>query len=288
MKRACSSSTALILVAMAGLMVGACATSDAGGGGNADADPAAPDADPNAPDADPNAPDADPAAPDAMVATGADANNCSKQPCSLAPPCGCPTNQACDLKGSEITTGGTECRAVNNAGTETSTCSAAEDCASGFVCLGSPGQCRAWCATDNDCVGAGALCLLEVTSGGNTVPGAVTCSKNCDPLANVNPTGCPPAYACHIYADDPDQVPNNGDERALTDCTPAGAGGNGATCTSNSSCQAGYDCINLTPGGLQCKQSCNYFNSPVCAAGTCQRFSEPRPVIGGVEYGVCI
>lgn len=294
MKRARSSSTALMITALLGLLAGACATSDAGGGVSPDADPLAPDADPNAPDADPNAPDADPAAPDANPATSIDASNgCSKQPCSLSPQCGCPTNQACDLKNSELSTGGTECRAVNTAGTDTSTCTAPETCASGYVCLGSPGQCRRWCVGDNDCPGAGSLCLLEVTyTGGNTVPGAVTCSKNCDPAGNVNPTGCPTGWGCHVYADDPDGTFGNGDERFLTDCTPTPAtgGGDGATCTSNNSCAAGYDCISLTSGGtttMQCKQTCVY-GGGVCATGTCQRFAEPRPVIGGVEYGVCI
>lgn len=296
MKRARSSSTALIFTALFGLMAGACATSDAGGA--ADADPLAPDADPLAPDADPNAPDADPLAPDANPATGADANSCAKQPCSLSPQCGCPANQACDLKNSELSTGGTECRAVSVAGTETSTCTAPETCAAGYVCLGSPGHCRRWCAGDGDCTGAGSLCLLEVTyTGGNTVPGAVTCSKACDPVGTVNPTGCPPSdansrWGCHIFADDPDGTFGNGDERFLTDCTtaPATGGGDGVTCTSNSNCAPGYDCIALTTNGVttnQCKQSCAYLGG-VCATGTCSRFNEPRPVIGGVEYGVCI
>ncbi|HUH04729.1 MAG TPA: hypothetical protein VML75_22185 [Kofleriaceae bacterium] len=290
MKRARSSFTALFLTALIGLGAGACATSDAGGGA-ADADPFAPDADPLAPDADPNAPDADPLAPDANPATNADASSCPKQPCSLAPQCGCSASQACDLKGSELSTGGTECRAVNTAGTETSTCSAPESCAAGYVCLGTPGHCRRWCAGDGDCTGAGALCLLQVTYSGGDVPGAVTCSKSCDPVGTVNPTGCPPSdattrWGCHIFADDPDGTFGNGDERFLTDCTtaPLTGGGDGVACTSNSNCAPGYDCINV--GTNQCKQTCIY-GGGVCAVGTCVRFAEPRPVIGGVEYGVC-
>jgi len=290
---------ALALVIGALALTGCANAGGGGGGGGADADPNAPDADPtapdanpNAPDADPNAPDADPTAPDARPASGADANSCPKTPCDLYEQCGCPTGEACDL-GANPAAGDTDCRAVAAQGTETATCARSEDCAGGYVCLGSnPGQCRKWCQNDTECSGPGALCLLGVTSGGMDVPNATTCSKDCDPSANTTAPGCPAAMGCHVFVDDPDGTFGNGDERFLTDCTgaPATGGGDGVTCANSNDCAIGFDCINLTSGGvttMQCKQNCVY-PTGACQTGACNRFGAPRPVIGGVEYGVCI
>jgi hypothetical protein len=284
---------ALILGGLVAILGAACAS--AGGDGDNGGDPDAAiiggiDADPNAPDADPNAPDANTTGGDPDANTG----SCPTQPCDLVEQCGCPTGEACDLNGAELATGGTECRGVNAQGQEASTCSNVEDCASGYVCLGSnPGQCRKYCATDTECTGAGSLCLIQITYGTPSmdVPGAKTCTKDCDPVDTLNPTGCPTNMGCHIYVDDPDgslgSSGASGDERWLTDCTSAGGGTDGADCSANGSrdCAAGYDCVNLG-GNSVCKQNCVYPGG-TCAVGGCTRYSAPRPVVGGIEYGVC-
>ncbi len=280
------------------LAAGACASANSNGG-NTDSgiNPGGPDADPNAPDADPNAPDADPNAPDANPQGTADAaSTCAKQPCDLYAQCGCQAGWACDLDGANLATGDTKCRGVSTQGTEASSCTANEGCAAGYTCLGSPGQCRHYCEDDTACAsnGPGALCLIQITygTGGTPVPGATTCTKSCDPTATVQPATCPPNMACHIYVDDPDGTFGNGDERFLTDCTnkPASGGTNGATCSTNSDCAPGFDCIALTSGGTttnQCKQTCAY-PSGACGTGTCTQFNDPQPVVGGTTYGVCI
>jgi hypothetical protein len=263
------------------LAAGACATGQSSA-----------DADPNAPDADPNAPDADPSAPDATPVGTIDASiSCPKSPCDLVQQCGCSSPQVCDLDNSALPTGGTRCRDVTTPGQDQATCSSLNGCAGGFVCLGSPGQCRRYCNGDSDCPGAGGLCLLTVqydSGGGNfmDVPGAVVCTKDCQPHLAAN-NNCPAGYGCHIFLDD-----SMGD-RFLTDCTtaPASGGGDDAPCTTSSNCQPGYDCIRLTQGGETsnlCKQNC-VVASPSCDGGrTCTAFGDPKPIIGGVEYGVCL
>ncbi len=262
------------------------------------------DADPNAADArDPAAPDADPSAPDAATITAdanpaaPDANNCVTLPCDLYEQCGCIPPQVCDLDDEALATGGTECRDVGTAGEDTATCSSSFGCAGGFICLGSdPGQCRRWCQEDDDCPGPGGLCILNVTYGGGTeVPGATACTKNCSPASSA-PSECPPDFGCHIYLDDPDDsLPTiSGDERSLTDCTspPASGGGDSESCTYNSDCIPGYDCVNVD-SVAQCKQTCvcaspGNCSGAACAIGSCYEFSDPKPIIDGVEYGVCI
>jgi hypothetical protein len=300
------------------LWAAGCATAGSGDGadaaaGNADAGIQFPDADPNAPDADPNAPDAmsNNNNPDA-------GGSCPNSPCDLVAQCGCSSPQVCDLNGSQLPSGGTTCRDVTTPGTSTATCSTVNGCAGGYVCLGSsPGQCREYCDPDNDTCGSngpGSFCNIYIvydSGGGNyaPVPGAVTCTKSCDPTS-TSPTGCPSGFGCHVSLWDPncdtdmDGVPDggctyDGDEYAMTDCAaaPASGGTDGATCTYNSDCAPSFDCINVdsTP---QCKQSCVCNTSvasgqvcntgAVCGTGSCRAFSDPRPTVGGTEYGVCI
>lgn len=282
---------AVVLTAALTLATSACASAEGdGNGANADARldgdgapiPDPPDANPNAPDANPNT-------------GGPDANNagCVKPTCDLVPQCGCPSDQACDLDGTMLATGGTECRGVNAQGQEASTCTNPEDCAAEYVCLGgATSQCRHYCTGDADCPGDGSLCLIQITYSGGDVPGAKTCSKACPPAATANPTGCPPNYACHIFLDDPDGSlgggsGETGDERFLTDCLAAGAGTHDADCSANgmSDCAAGYDCVTIG-GNDRCRQTCAYPGG-TCATGSCARYAAPRPVIGAQEYGVC-
>ncbi len=260
-------------------------------------------------DADPNAADADLTSPDA-------ATSCPTSPCDLVAQCGCTGGEVCDLDFTMLPTGGTECREVVSPGTEKGNCTGANTCAGGYVCLGSPGQCRRYCGNDNDC-GTDAFCFLDVvydSGGGNLmdVPGATTCSKVCDP-EKASANGCPgsPQFGCHIFLYDPDDPPvTDGDEFLISDCSAAGAGGDDADCSMNGSfdCQAGFDCVVLTFATIctvtsdcalgqecdlaqgqcidqLCKQNCRVV-AGTCATGTCNSFNPPA-VLGGVEYGVC-
>ncbi len=277
------------------VLLSACATASSGddtdggdgdgdGGGDGDGDGGG-----NLPDADPLAPDAPPGQ--------IDANGCDQQPCSLVPQCGCAPPTVCDLNGSELDTGGTECRAVSTSGTDTADCSVPEECAAGYTCLGPTGgqQCRRYCDGNADCVGAGSYCVLDVVYGSQSTPVcwdppagcAKVCSKSCDPASTAPPT-CPAGFACHIYLDG---------TTFLTDCddAPASGGGQGAACQGSSSCAAGYDCLitggsDCQTGTCSCFRNCRYLPAGgECAAlgRTCTRFAAPRPTFNGTEYGYC-
>lgn len=217
---------------------------------------------------------------------------CPKSPCDLVQQCGCSSPQVCDLNSAQFPSGGTACRDVLSPGTENNDCGSQFDCAGGNVCIGT--ACRKYCNVDADCSGEGGLCIVQLTFGSppTDIPGAKVCTRSCEP-EKPTANGCPPSEnACHIYQYDPDGTPNSGDEELLTDCDPAGGGGNNASCTTNGSrdCQAGYDCVNT--GSLVCKQNCQC-PSPgncaggVCTTGTCTAYSEPL-MIGTTEYGVCL
>ena len=283
--------TALAVTGLALTAVGSTGCASAGGGSTVDADPNAVDADPNRPDADPAAPDADPGAPDANVSmpdanvnTAPDANvTCPKSPCHLVDQCGCTAPLVCDLNSSSAATlaaGDTQCRAVNSPGTEAATCAGGPStCAGGFMCIG--GQCRRYCDPANDiCPGTGGRCVVNITYEGANIPGAVTCTKDCDPTSTA-PAGCPAGYACHVYG-------VTGETFSITDCeTETPAGGEGVTCVGSPDCKAGYDCINIG-GNPVCKQNCvlSGGSGPACATGTCTGFTEPA-VIGALTYGFC-
>lgn len=225
-----------------------------------------------------------------------DAMACARTPCDILSQCGCTNAQApvCDLDFNQLPVGATTCRANLLNGTETTTCSATNTCGPLHVCV--VGRCRKYCDDDNDCAGPGGICLIKLTYGNPPmdIPMApLTCTTDCNPVTTTNAT-CPANWACHIYVDDPTPPPGGqtGDERYLTDCDSQGGVGVGGACTSNRSCNAGLDCINLNPGGLQCHPTC------VCPGGNCAGGSCPGGtgscrgyttpvVINGVTYGAC-
>jgi hypothetical protein len=260
-------------------LIAACASSRVepdGGGGDDDID----------------APDDVDAPTDAQEIDAIDAPVCSGTPCSILDQCGCeatPNTPVCDLDFTMLTTGATKCRSRNTTvvGDETQTCTMASTCAAQHVCVG--GRCRKYCDDDDDCAGPGGLCIIDLTQGNPPmpIPGApVTCTTDCNPTLASNPT-CPPTWACHIFFDDPNGVPDSGDERYLSDCLAAGAGTAGAACTGSQQCAAGFDCVTLNPGGQQCRPVCN-MATQTCptGTGTCTGFAPPV-VIGGATYGVC-
>src|SRR5579862_4264765 len=71
--------------------------------------------------------DAPKGTPDGPNVNPPDANSCGKQPCSLAPQCGCSSGSACDLDPNNLATGGTVCTTAGNGG-EANTCTTDGDC----------------------------------------------------------------------------------------------------------------------------------------------------------------
>jgi hypothetical protein len=207
--------------------------------------------------------------------------SCSESPCRLvSPQCGCSGGLACSISGTV--------RACATAGTGAvgAACGTAlPRCAAGNLCVGvstttTTAACEHFCNSDADCTGAGALCLLTLDDGtGASIPGVTLCSLSCNLATN---TGCPSGSACRLYSE------SAGAGRSLTHCAgPAGTGTEGALCTTDAECIAGYTCAD-TGYGNECTQWCNYTTGTGCALGyTCAPFSV-AVVIGSTEYGVCI
>lgn len=219
-----------------------------------------------------------------------DALACAKTPCSLDPQCGCGANMACDLDTSMFATGATACRSAGT-GTEATTCTSAATCAVGYGCIG--GRCRKWCDDDAACTsGSGAVCVIQVTYGQPPmdVPGAITCSTNCDPTSTA-PAGCPANWGCSVYYANPDGVVGNADDKNFTDCDTTGSVAIGGACTSSADCAASSDCVTIN-GTATCHPTC-LCPSGNCAAGSCPAGTgscyafTPKAQIGTREYGVC-
>lgn len=224
--------------------------------------------------------------PDATaIDAGIDAVPCANSPCDLYDQCGCTgTASVCDLDPSMLATGATACRSDESGGTEGTVCTRSTICAAGHSCVG--GRCRRYCQDDATCPGDGGLCILSVTTGSTTIPGVTMCTTDCVPTSTTSPS-CPANWACHVYFDQPGN-------RYLTDCSapPASGGTAGATCARNEDCRPGLDCINLTPGGMQCRPTCTCAGTNcgvgTCPSGTgsCRGFTTPV-TIGAATYGAC-
>lgn len=216
-------------------------------------------------------------------------SQCSQQPCSILPQCGCdsPAAPVCDLDFQNPNDGATRCRADNFHGTETTTCTMTTTCAAEHVCVG---RCRRYCNTDNDCAGDGALCIIHLTVGNPpmNIPGVTTCTTSCTPSQPANAT-CPAGWGCHIYRE------SGGAMRYLTDCDapPASGGTAGAACASNGDCAPGLDCVTVNGGANQCRPTCLCLGGNCatgsCPAGTgsCGDYTTPV-IIGGSRYGACL
>jgi hypothetical protein len=209
-----------------------------------------------------------------------DANGCATQPCSLAPQCGCTAPLTCDIDFTDLM--GTACRAVNVPGTETSTCTTFSECAAGYVCAG--GHCLKYCANDASCPQPRGLCAIQITDGmGAAIPGAVTCSSNCDPTNSAG-GACPTGQKCGFFT-----TTRGGADLDILECTAPGAGGIGAACVDDSTCSANTLCTTVSAQS-RCRRVCNRSaggNECATVPGTtCIGFGTPL-TIGGTEYGVC-
>lgn len=224
-----------------------------------------------------------------VIDAGIDAvgSQCTRQPCSILPQCGCddPATPVCDLDLTMLATGGTKCRADNFHGTETTLCTRSSTCAAEYTCLG---RCLHYCDSDDDCPGPGGLCIIPLGNTGGHVPGVMTCTTDCVPSLVANPT-CPTAWGCHLYQE------AGGDRRWLTNCEapPQAGGALGDACTQSIDCGPGLDCFNDGSGmGRRCRPNClcpgGDCTVGVCPAGggTCHGYT-PAALVGTATYGRC-
>lgn len=276
-----------IVFALVAIPVAGCAT-----GGGAD-DPSMSD------DGDGKDDDPDGEAPDGETP----GFECPGEPCDLYDQCGCEANQACDLNTDELATGGTACRPIETAGMSQANCDTSADCAAGYGCFGTPGQCRKYCEADGDC-GSGSCIISVVYDAGDgdwqSVPDAELCTKPCKP-ESAQGSGCPsdPQLGCNFLYHDPNGAPDSGDEYWYTDCRPAGNGGDAADCSANgdADCQPGFGCFNITYTDesvkQECRQICVYSigdepGGRACSTGECNAMGGDGVWVGDVEYGVCL
>jgi hypothetical protein len=213
---------------------------------------------------------------------------CPMAPCDIYLQCGCDGSQTpvCDLDLSRLLVGGTACRIDTLGGEESQSCTVSTSCAAGYSCIA--GRCMRYCRTDDDCSGAGGLCVIHPTVDDQPIPGIAGCTTDCVP-SQVDNSSCPDGWACHIYVDI-----STGRDRYLTDCSPAPNSGGivGSNCSLQSDCTAGLDCVTLSPGNQQCRPNCvcegTSCNIGVCPAetGTCIGYATPVS-IGDSIYGVC-
>jgi FG-GAP-like repeat len=195
--------------------------------------------------------------------------------CSLAGQTCCGEGETCDLNAGVV-----ECRSVIGGGTETSECTLNDDCAPGYSCINvlflGRSECMKWCDSDADCVGPGGVCDMSISFDGAVVPGAVTCTPNCDPISS---SGCPGGWGCHVYQ----RADASGNE---TLCAPAGGGTQGASCGSEAECAPGFTCV---PSLGQCLLNCPIVEGQEsCPNGLVCSFYDNHPTIAGVEWGQCL
>lgn len=214
-------------------------------------------------------------------------SQCSRQPCSILPQCGCDQAAApvCDLDLNGLATGATRCRADLFHGTETTLCTRSTTCAPEYTCLG---RCLHYCDSDDDCPGAGGLCIIPLDHNGAHIPGVMTCTTDCLPSQVDNPT-CPTGWGCHLYQE------AGGDRRWLTNCEapPPSGGALGDACSQSIECLPGLDCFNDGTGaGRRCRPNClcpgGDCTAGICPAngGTCHGYTPPA-LVGTATYGRC-
>lgn len=183
---------------------------------------------------------------------------CVLQPgatCRVAPNCGCPATQTCELAG---VNGEGACQA-SGAVASGGSCTASSECATGLGCINN--TCTNYCRNDNDCPDK--QCDALTTGTGTPIVGVGSCNTPCDPAAPY----CADGRACRFL------------QTERTGCFPAGAGADGSACTNDGECGAGLVCV---PGNV-CSPLCQAGST--CASGVaCQAVAFTYK---GTTYGFC-
>jgi hypothetical protein len=160
--------------------------------------------------------------------------------------------------------------AMAGAGKDGDECTASTDCASGYECVGSPGQCRHYCCGGNAVCSvtyAPSFCNPELVAGGAyRVP-------VCMPISGCTLFGtCPSGQTCGVVKDD-----------GTTSCVPIGPQGVGAPCDSDD-CAAGLTCLGMV-GARVCYQLCHVSGASECPSGTTCTGS--AQLFGDPQFGIC-
>ena len=224
-------------------------------------------------------------APVSIDSSMIDAQVCSTTPCDIQTQCGCDQSMACDVDFSDLM--GTACRPKTDTGVEGTNCGGTfgspQKCAKKYICIGSGDarSCNRYCATSADCLSPRGQCVIQITANGMAIPGATTCSSNCDPATTTNPL-CPSGWSCDLFTST-----FMGTQHKIADCRAAGTAAQGATCSATVACAAGLTCVTVS-GAMRCAKICKPPSNTGCPTGTtCGSFSTPF-TIAGTEYGACL
>jgi hypothetical protein len=134
------------------------------------------------------------------------------------------------------------------------------------------------CGTDANCATNWA-CLSQ--SIGTTSLGYSVCDPHCNPVATFTSDGthqgCSTGQRC-------DPLFNVAGQTFCS--SPAGAGLQGATCTTNADCAANYLCTAPSGQATTCRQFCRVGFSDCLGGLTCYAFTTPE-YDGSQQIGVC-
>lgn len=210
-------------------------------------------------------------------AAAADADpSCVRTPpslrCGLHPQCGCLPSETCDIADVD---GGVECVPAGTFA-RGARCTSTVGCARGLICM--LGTCHELCAGDGQSCGdddAG-TCAQVTAQGGAPLPNAVVCQIACD-LRDAN--ACGGSNAAGVAA-----CQHLGDGK--TDCLRGGTATEGTSCAGDVLCGPGLACVTIGQGGPTCKAWCRVGTAD-CGAKTCVAFASDKPIVRGVEHGVC-
>ncbi len=168
------------------------------------------------------------------------------QACDLLSGCGCAAGATCSLDPS----GAVACRSLPaQPRAPYDSCAQHAECPARHSCIG--GACKLHCNELADCGAEGAACA-PASFAGAPLPGVSFCARGCDVLSPQAPGAG--LRACGAGATCIDSAL----ELGATDCIAAGNGAQGASCTLESDCAPGFDCVLgrcerwCTPDGSEC------------------------------------
>lgn len=156
-------------------------------------------------------------------------------------------------------------------GVDGAECRVPSDCAAGFECVGTPGQCRRYCCISDATCGADRACdKLPITDSQLLVPVCIPV-RACKLLAK---SGCPEGETCAIV--------DQSDGR--TSCVATGTAGIGESCEL-ANCAAGLTCLGA-PDERTCFKLCSKSRAGDCPAD--YKCKGAAPLFQDADQGVCL
>jgi hypothetical protein len=197
--------------------------------------------------------------------------------CFVFPSCGCSAGENCVRIG-----GGPEQCVGGGTAIALQTCGDSTGCQPGLLCADY--LCDPPC--NGSCTKANYSCRAQsqqYSDGGLEALGYSVCEPHCNPpsaqVADGAHAPCLPGQRC-------DADPNGSGDTYCT--TPAGAGTQGAPCTTSYECAANYVCVAQEGGSGSCETYCELGGAMTCPSGTtCQAFSPKARYDRNIQVGSC-